>query len=219
MYSKTEIESRLRKLHDEIKQHPFRIGFARQDIPGYKHLLYELSEEWANMAWMCTTLSEDEAHRYRQFCRWIHDYRQNLRSWDTSSFPMRWFPFYEQVLQVTHLYLDEGLMEEYYDFNYFTDKDGRRISCVERYEWITQEKCSIDTPALPRYLPVTHKLCVDDEQVREHYMKRGYAPHKTDADREAEFEQWRVEMKPVLEWINENRASGVLTHDPWVGTI
>lgn len=217
-YTKKNILSRMQQIHDDIKHHPFRMMFEEQHIPGYKHLWYELSEAWVDLAYRCPDFDEAERQKYRQFCKWVHDYRQNLRTWRKDTFPMEWNPYYEQMLQITHRYLDTGEMDEYYDFYWFTSKNNQRVTKVSRCEYITSEKCGIKSPALPRYMPVDYQFCVDDELMKDFYLRVMYRRDKdNEAQRLADFEAWHAEMKPILEWINSTVADKELVHDQWVG--
>lgn len=66
-YTKDELHREMRQIHDEIKKHPFRVGFETQYIPEYKHLLYELSRKWSDLIWHCSELTDEETRLYRQF--------------------------------------------------------------------------------------------------------------------------------------------------------
>ena len=59
-FTKDEAHRQLRKVHDEIKQHPFRMTFQTRDIASYKRLLYNLSEAWCDVIWRCSELSDEE---------------------------------------------------------------------------------------------------------------------------------------------------------------
>lgn len=98
-YTKDELHREMRQIHDEIKKHPFRVGFETQYIPEYKHLLYELSRKWSDLIWHCSELTDEETRLYRQFGGWIHDYRQELRTYHKDTFPMDLFPYYEQMAE------------------------------------------------------------------------------------------------------------------------
>ena len=91
-YTKDELHREMRRIHDEIKKHPVRVGFETQYIPEYKHLLYELSRKWSDLIWRCSELTDEESRLYRQFGGWIHDYRQELRTYHKDTFPMDLFP-------------------------------------------------------------------------------------------------------------------------------
>lgn len=201
--NKIEIISRLEKVHDEIKRHPFRFNFATEYVASYKLLLYELTEVWCDMIYHCDELTESEKKLYRQFGYWIHDYRQELRTFRKDYFPMQYFDYYEQMLQVTHRYIDTGEFDTFYNIDSFFS-DGKRYDRVEKYQLITKELCGIDSPELPRFFPVSRKLCVDDEKMI-HYFRTNIAfSHKSSEEQEKAFETWQQTMKPILEWINEN---------------
>ena len=215
-YSKKEIHSRMQKIHDEIKRHPFRIGFEAKYIPGYKHLLYELSEAWSDLVWRCEEKTEEESRLFYQFGRcWIHDYRQELRTYQKDTFPTNLFPYYEQMLQVTHRYLDTGEFDICYNPDVFQDASGNRYRRVEKYELITKEMCGIDSPILPHFLPVSTK-CVTDERVRECYLTKYHFPDHSAEQRLSDYEKWEKDVKPVLEWINSKISDTTWEHPVWV---
>lgn len=106
MYNtKENILRQMEQIHDEIKRHPFRVTFATSDIAEYKHLLYELTNVWCDLIYYCHHETEEEKKIYHMFGYWIHDYRQELRTYHKDTFPMEFFPYYEQMLQVTHNYI------------------------------------------------------------------------------------------------------------------
>lgn len=216
MYNtKENILRQMEQIHDEIKRHPFRVTFATSDIAEYKHLLYELSEVWCDLIWRCDHGTEEANKLYRMFGGWIHDYRQELRTYRKDTFPMQFFPYYEQMLQVTHNYINTGYMDEFYNLDcFFPDENTRKI-VSERYMLITKEKCGIDSPALPRYFPVGNKLCVDDEKVKDYFLTKFYWPKKSEAEMLANFEAWKRDLKPVIEWVNANFTKGDFEHRPW----
>lgn len=203
MYSKNDIISRMRKIHDEIKRHPYRFTFSDDDISSYKNALYELSEVWSDMIYNCIDLSEQEKKKYRGFGEWIHDFRQELRRHIKDSFPMEFYDFYDQVVQVTHTYLDYNYMDMFYAFETFTTDKGK-VKVVERYEWITEEVCGIKSSILPCYLPTSRKYCVEDEIVRESLIKRYPYNNMTKERQEEVFNCWKTELKPIFVWINNN---------------
>ena len=218
MYSSKEaIHERMWRVHDEIKNHPFRVTFSTKDIHEYKHLLYELSEVWCDLIYRCSDHTESEKKLYRQFGFWIHDYRQELRTYHKDTFPMEFFPYYEQMLQVTHRYLETGYMDVFYSPDVVWDNEEKRYTKVSRYELITTEKCGIVSPELPRYFPVTYRLCIDDEEMKKYFLEKWSHTPVTDEERIGWFEDWRKNLKPVLVWIHENRndSEEVLKYAYW----
>lgn len=213
--TKENVLRQMEQIHDEIKQHSFRITFSTSDIAEYKHLLYELSEVWCDLIWNCHHETEEEKKLYRQFGYWIHDYRQELRTYSRDTFPMQFFPYYEQMLQVTHNYLNTGNMDVFYNLDCFFTESGERKIKSEKYELITKEKCGIDSPELPHYFPVGNKLCVNDDKMKEYFLTRFHYPEKSEEERLANFETWKRDLKPVLEWINTNLVKDALKHKPW----
>ena len=213
--TKKNVLRQMEQIHDEIKKHPFRVTFATDDIAEYKHLLYELTKVWCDLIWYCPHETEEEKKIYRMFGGWIHNYRQELRTYHKDTFPMQFFPYYEQMLQVTHNYLNTGYMDEFYNLDYFFMDDDTRKIVSERYVLITKEKCGIDSPELPRYFPVGNNLCVDDDKMKEYFMTRFHYPHKSEIERLENFENWKRDLKPVLEWVNENFVKDNYEHRPW----
>lgn len=199
-FEKLDIMSRLSRCHDEIKAHPFRVSFEQKYIKDYKNLLYQLTEIWADLIWRCDEIPEFEQHRLRMFGEWIHDFRQYLRMWDGATFPMQFFDYYEQMLQVTHIYIESGDYSTYYNLNCYFNNKGRYAKST-KYVWITEEKCGIKSSILPRYLPVGITFITDDDVAREYFSTGWYASRgKQEAD--TDFEFWQNNTKPVLEWLN-----------------
>lgn len=217
-YTKDEVHRLLRQIHDDIKKHPFRMTFETKDIPEYKHMLYELSKAWENLIWCCDEWTDEEHRLLKQFGRWIHDYRQELDTWRKTTFPMKLFPYYEQMLQITHIYLDTGILDTYYNPDCFWDKSDIRYHRVEKYKLITKEMCGVDSPALPGFFPVSTRL-VTDERVKEHFLTRyPYSNQKSEEQRLAEYAEWERNTKPVLEWINSSIQDVEWTHPVWRST-
>lgn len=214
-YTKNELCRVMRQIHDEIKKHPFRVGFEPQYIAEYKHLLYELSRQWSNLIWYCNEHTNDELRLLRQFGGWIHDYRQELNSWHKDTFPMELFPYYEQMLQITHIYLSTGVFDTYYNPDVFWDEQGKRHRRVEKYQLITKDMCGIDSPILPGFFAVTTKSVVD-ERMRQYFLKeKYYFPDKSEDERLKLYEEWAQTTKPVLEWVNSGIKDTEFEHKPW----
>lgn len=200
-----EIISKLSKCHDDIKTHPFRVGFEKKYIGDYKYLLYNLTEIWCDLIWRCEELPDFEKHRLRMFGEWIHNYRQYLRTWDNSTFPMCYFDYYEQMLQVTHDFVNTGNYSVYYDLDCYFGDNGKQVKST-RYEWITEEDCGIKSDILPRYLPVGATFITDECKARE-YFSTGCFCRDSQKEKDANFDYWLKNTKPVLEWLNKRRKS------------
>ena len=214
-YTRDEIHREMRRIHDEIKRHPFRVGFEARYIPEYKNLLYELSRQWANLIWHCSGITDEETRLLRQFGGWIHDYRQELRTYHKDTFPMELFPYYEQMLQITHIYLDTGEFNVYYNPDPFWDENDRRYCRVEKYQLITKEMCGIDSPVLPGFFAVTTRS-VTDERIREYFLKeKYYNPPKSETERLELYAEWVHDVKPILDWINAGIKDSKWEHRPW----
>lgn len=137
-YAKQDILSRLSKCHDQIKEHPFRTSFTSEYISDYKYLLYHLTEIWCDLIWRCDELTDMERARLRYFDGWIHDFRQYLRTWDKTSFPMWCFDYYEQMLQVTHTFIDTGEYPEYYNLDVYFIGNAREVIST-KHIWVTEK--------------------------------------------------------------------------------
>ena len=217
--TRSEIIAQLSKTHDQIKEHPFRFNFDQQYIADYKHLLYHLTELWCDIIYRCNFESEQEKMLYRQFGGWIHDFRQELQTYHKDTFPMRYFDYYERMLQVTHIFIETGNMDVFYNIDvFFPDADDykKRIFKVEKYQLITKELCGIDSSILPRYFPVDTTMETDDETVWECLDKDCYPYYRWDEERKRKFfEEWKRDIKPVLEWINAQHPKTEYKHRTW----
>ena len=214
-FTRDDAHRQLRQIHDEIKKHPFRMSFQTSDIMSYKRLLYDLSHAWCNLVWYCKDLTEEEQKLLRQFGRWIHDYRQELRTYNKETFPMDLFPYYEQMVQITHIYLETGILDTYYNPDCFWDENDKRYRKVEKYQLITKEMCGIDYPVLPKFFPVTTRL-VTDERVKDYFLTRyPYSDGRTEEKRLEEYAEWERNTKPVIEWINSKIKDSDLFHPAW----
>lgn len=203
-----QIISKMEKLHDEIKRHPFRIGFAVEDIPSYKHLLSELTDLWCGLIYNDADTFTGNKKTDRQFGYWIHDYRANLRTYDKRNFPMQYFDYYEQMLQITHRFIETGEVDTFYNIDCFFEVcpekcQRKRYDEVEKYELITAEKTGFDTPILPSFWPTTRPLTVDEKEVKEYFLTRYKYPNIPEEERLKEFEQWKTDTLPVLLWLND----------------
>lgn len=203
--TKREIISRLSKCHDEIKSHPFRVNFDKKYAGDYKYLLYHLSEIWCDLIWRCEDLSDTERARLRYFDGWIHDYRQRLRSWDKTSFPMWFFDYYEQILQVTHVFIDTGECPEYYNLDVYFIGNAREIIST-KHIWVTEEDCGIKSDILPRYFPVGATFVVDEEAIKKRILDQIWSDRSESVMNER-FKYWLQNTKPVLEYLNGLRKS------------
>lgn len=216
-HTKREIISRLSKCHDEIKSHPFRTNFDEKHIGDYKYLLYHLSEIWCDLIWRCEELSDAERARLRYFDGWIHNYRQYLRSWDKTSFPMQFFDYYEQMLQVTHTFVETGEYQEYYNLDVYFVGNVRRVVST-KHQWITEENCGIASDILPRYLPTGAKFVVEEDEIKRRINEMIWSDRSQSAMDER-FNFWFQNTKPVLEYINGCRQSINMTLPIWHSMI
>ncbi len=217
MTTRKEVVSRLKKIHDEIKVHPFRDNFAAEYISDYKHLLYQMTVIWNEWIYDGTDQTEEEITLLRQFGGWIHNYRQELRTYLKDSFPMQYFDYYEQMLQITHIFIDTGIFNVFYNIDCFFDEKNTRIYKVEKYELITQEMCGINSPILPRYFPVNMTLETNEDVIKDYIKNKGYPYYKWEEEKQDElFERWKKDVKPILEWINSKHEETKLKHKAWL---
>lgn len=79
---------------------------------------------------------------------------------------MQYFDYYERMLQVTHIFIETGNMDVFYNIDvFFPGGKDKRVFKVEKYQLITKELCGIDSPILPRYFPVDTTMEADDKIV------------------------------------------------------
>ena len=200
--SKENLE-RLRKAHDDVKNHPFRESMNTRYCKSYKDALYDMSEVWSDIIYHSKFDTQEEKQKYYDFGRWIHNYRARLQMYYPYTFPMVFMDYYEQMLQITHEYLDTGIMDRYYVLDDCVNSKGERIWVTERYEWITSESIGIESEILPRYLPVKWKLVENDDAVY-NCINSGYnAVHETKEQIDEWFEFWKKETKPIIQKLNE----------------
>ena len=219
--NKTDVLSAMQKTHDIIKEHPFRTGFGVRFIADYKNMLYTLSKDWCDYIYRCDHSPEEQSKLY-QFGEWIHNFRQELRTYYKDTFPMQFFDYYEQMLQVTHIFLNTGNLDVYYNLDYFFPNgknDSSRFCKSERYEYITKEKCGIDSPILPRYFGTQASLVTDDDAALEHINTCWAYRNKTDEERKEIFEKWKRETKPVIEWVNSRHEETEVKQSLWRSMI
>lgn len=208
------IES-MKRTHDAIKEHPFRNSFNGRYVSSYKNLLYKLSENWCDLIYHCDDTDDNEKKQLMHFGSWIHNYRQELRTYDKEKFPMKLFDYYERMVQITHNYINNGDLTIYFKIDYFS-KNGSQYNAVEKYLYITKEMCGIDSPELPRYFPVGRKMCVEDDVIKTYLDNCSATRYKSDDKKEELLNEWKANTKPVLIWINENMSNcDDYTHATW----
>lgn len=215
--SKENLE-RLRKAHDDVKHHPFRESMNTRYCKSYKDALYDMSEVWSDIIYHSKFDTQEEKQKYYDFGRWIHNYRARLQMYYPYTFPMVFMDYYEQMLQITHEYLDTGIMDRYYVLDDCVNSNGERIWVTERYEWITSESIGIESEILPRYLPVKWKLVENDDAIY-NCINSGYnAVHETKEQINEWFEFWKKETKPIIQKLNEAN-SDIYKHPVYKSTI
>jgi hypothetical protein len=199
----------LREMHDLVKEHPYRESLSNRYCRSYKEALYKLSEAWSKIIYHTEGLSKEDQSRLYQFGEWIHNYRARLQMYYPYDFPEAFLDYYEQMLSITHEFLDSGNLSRYYGIvKGISKKDGQEYWISEKYVWTTEEDLGIQSKILPRYLPVNFKMIVDDKAIYD-VINSGYnAVFETQEQRDKWFEFWKTESKPVLELLNQkNRDS------------
>ena len=114
------------------------------------------------------------------------------------------------MLNVTHTYLDTGSMNVFYTPYVYGENGIEKSSAIgERWILVTKELCGIDSPDLPRYFPVTLKLCVDSEKMKKYFLnKKFFLSNKMSDDQKLSyFYKWENDTKPILLWLNDNVVS------------
>lgn len=197
-YSRAEVLSILRKAHDEIINHEFRLSFSQKHAVSYKEALYHLTDAWCNFVYYMPDseyISEEEKKIFHIFGRWIHNYRSELLSCRTINweFPMQYFPYYEKMISVTHEFLDYGTIDCFYEID---DRQKHEGPNYTKFVLLTKQNTGIVSNNLPLFLPA--KLIETDETIVHDFIKK----RCTSTDSEEAFESWKNNMKPLLEWNN-----------------
>lgn len=201
---------RLRDLHDSIKAHPFRLSLSSRYCKSYKDQLYDLSEAWADIIYRTEGLSPDDKMKLYRFGEWIHNYRARLQMYYPYDFPEAFLDYYEQMLQVTHEFLDTGNLNVYYGLSLCRKKNGDEVWVSERYEWTTSDDIGIESLILPRYLPKKYKVVEDDEVICKSINSGYNAVYETVEQRNQWFDFWQKETKPVLNELNKHNSDRYL---------
>ena len=215
--SKENLE-RLREAHDKVKNHPFRDSMNTRYCKSYKDALYDMSEVWSDIIYHTKFDTKEEEMKYYAFGGWIHNYRARLQMYYPYTFPVVFMDYYEQMLQVTHEYLDTGYMDRFYVLDDMRDSKGERVWVAERYEWTTEESIGIKSEILPRYLPVKWKLVEDDATILD-CINSGYNKvYESQEQIMAWFEFWKKETKPIIQKLNE-KNSDIYSHPVYRSAI
>lgn len=210
-----ELTSKLSDIHDKIKSHPYRDSFAEEFVDDYKFLCYEMTRVWADMIYRGGERTEEEQQLWRQFGYWIHDYRAELRTYVKGYFPMKYFDYYEQMLQATHEFLKTGDLPTFYNIDAMWDEGGARKLDIERYVLVTKEMCGVDSPMLPRFLPTRYTL-ISGEQEAWEQIKKMYPFNRWEKSKQEEFfASWKKDVKPVLDWLNAQHEETLFKHSAW----
>lgn len=201
---------RIQRAHDDLKRCHFRTTLSPDDLGEYIAQLFELSSAWSNYCYH-VNWTEAEKRLIKGFCEWIHDYNGVvLRIRRDVGVARYWLPYFETMLNVTHVFLDTGDMGVFYkpyiDAKGTKKEDG---TIGERWCLVTKEMCGIDSPELPRYFPVTLPLCTNSEKMKEYFIKdRWYGFGDVSIEQRTQYyEDWERNLKPVLTWINKNLVS------------
>lgn len=197
---------KIQKYHDIIKEHPFRMDFDQKFAGDYNYLMYQLSVAWSRYIWDTPKASEYEKQKFRQFGEWIHDYRQTL-GYNANYFPTYMFNYYEQMLQITHKFLDTGDIDVFYNPETIHEMGtGNKKRASVKYQFMTSEICGVDSPILPCYLPVNYKYNIDQSEIINYFNTYWYYKQLPEDERNSIIEYWYKNTLPVLEWINNNCA-------------
>lgn len=208
--------ARLQRAHDDLKACAFRQTLAAEDLPVYVTQLWELSDAWSQVCYFTPRKPTEDQKLFRKFCSWLHDYNALTGRIRNHPYPLgytlakMYLPYFEAMLNVTHTYLDTGSMDVFY--KPFINREAADAltgqSGGERWQLITKDLCGIDSPELPRYFPTTLPLCVDSEKMRNFYLNKMPGSwlnyDDTPEKRQAAFEDWEKNTKPICVWINEH---------------
>lgn len=189
---------RMSDLHEKIKYHPYRRDFAAEYAGDYNQLMYELSEAWSDYIWNESKNVCDEytQKKLRMFNWWIHDYRQSL-GYNSNFFPRQYFYYYEQMLQITHRFLETGNFDRFFEIR----KVGDTKKSIQN-DFITEDNCGIASKILPRYLPVRCKYIVDPDIINNYFDTYWYYKNMSEEDRNNVKNFWNEHTRPVLEKLN-----------------
>lgn len=208
---------RLQRAHDDLKKCLFRVTLDKEDLSEYTIQLWELSDAWSNLCYHVDRTKEEQK-MFQAFCSWIHDYnglvmriRNTNLEWGWV-LAKSWLPYFEAMLNVTHVYLDTGSMDVFYNPVVYSESglNPKSDSYIgERWHLVTQEMCGVDSPELPRYFPTTLPLCVDPIKMKKFFLEKRFYGFKnvSDEQRLHDFEEWERNVRPVLLWVNEHLVS------------
>lgn len=193
---------RLQEYHDILKVHPYRSDFDPKYAGDYNQLMYELSVAWSDYIWNTPKSSEYEKEKFRLFGWWIHDFRQ-LLGYRANYFPRYFFNYYEQMLQVTHRFLETGDIDAFYNPEDVIDvATGNKLRVSMKYQFITSEICGVDSDILPCYLPIDYLYDIDQHTVISYFNSYWTYKNMSDEERNKLIDYWYKNTLPVLEWIN-----------------
>lgn len=214
--NKLDAQAKLSKQHDIIKSHPYRVSFNPQWRRDYIECLFGLSNIWAEYIWQGAHKTKEEAKLMLQFGRWVHNYNQELLFYrGRPNEPFNRFYYYEQMLQITHLFIGTGELPEYYEITYLWNSEHTRCSTVEKYELITKEMCGIDSNILPCYLPIKYSMNNDSEAVKNYIMTNLHYSRKTAEEKENIYQNYLCNVAPVIDWINARHEETKYKHAVW----
>lgn len=215
-YNKIDAQAKLSKQHDIIKTHPYRTNFDPKWRRDYIECLLDLSNIWADYIWIGDHPTDEEEKLMRQFGRWVHNYNQELLFYrGRKDIKFERFYYYEQMLQVTHRFIETGELLEYYAIEYLWDDKHVRYRSVEKYALVTKDDCGIDSSILPCYLPTKYSMCTDYKSIREYITSDFHYSRKTTEEKEIICQNWINNVAPVLEWLNAKHEDTKLKHTVW----
>ena len=194
---KSEAIQELRRVHDALKEHPYRYNFSKEYEKSYAKLLYDLSGAWGKLIhW--SDVADDEKKLLQKYGAWIHNYNASLFGYRVYR---NLIPYYESVLSATHRYIETGDLSSFYELDYRW-RNGVRYMEPTRYYLVTKESCGIDSPELPRYFPHGERLSDDEKTIREYFEKYTYSGNQEEIEKR--FQHWKANLLPVIQWHNKS---------------
>lgn len=200
---KKEVRSKMDRIHTEIKNHPFRNGFDQKYAQDYKYCLHLMKRLWSEGLTRAEDLTPAERETLYCFSYWYHDFTTNLGSQYSAHYPMWCNEYFEAVIQMTHRFIETGDFSEFY---HLADLGGQRLikdHKIITFKWIDKDICGIDSPFLPRYIPVNFKLESDPEKIKKQFSSGWYVTQSPE-EQQRLIDQWNQHAKPIIDWINAN---------------
>ena len=168
---------KLSKLHDTIKNHPYRMEFESQYLPSYRKLLYKFSEQFFE----CIKNSQQGRIAKNLPYNFEHDFNSAI-----FSFPNEWAIIHvELCISCIHRFIDTNRLEEYYTYyngcNKFKSFSRKRKFVWEKNHWA------------PIY--TKEELIGAIEEVEEYKNKKG------------KFNDWGIFTEDTYKYLKEKLAN------------